>query len=64
MQSVPKTKATILLGQCVEKSIADRKIVHESNESSVKVSYLLDDYNLPASSMKELGAVIFGICRL
>ena len=65
MKSIPKTKATVLLNEYVEKSIAERKIIEESSElSSVKLSYLVDDYNLPTSSMKELGAILFGISRL
>ena len=63
MKSVPKTKATVLLSEYIEKSIADRKIREESNELSIQLSYLVDDYNLPTSSTKELGAILFGISR-
>ena len=44
--------------------MAERKIISTLNESSVKLSHLLDDYNLPASSMKELEVVLFGTSRL
>ena len=49
----------------LEKLIARRTIrIQQPSELSVKLSYLLDDYNVPTSLMKELEAVLIGISRL
>ena len=49
----------------LEKLIARRMIrIQQPSELSVKLSYLLDDYNVPTSLMKELEAVLIGISRL
>ena len=49
--------------QYVEKSLNERS-TSTSSESSVRISLLLDDYNLPVSTKKELGAIIFDIYKL
>ena len=63
MKSLPKTKATLLMNQYVEKSMNERSI-STSSASSIKLSMLLDDYNLPSSTMKELGSILFAISKL
>ena len=62
LKSVQKTKATLLLNQYFEKTINERSI-STSSESSVKLSMLLDDCNLPASTLQELGGILFDISK-